>query len=391
ERSLSERISQIDTAYKQADRTAAANLSTLERTLTQADSALSERIGRLDTDYRSNKSSTSSRLATAEQSLSDAHQALSKIQTELASNQSDWGDDIVISGKVAVNNTTAYNIANYSLSQTVQNETIKITVRASTNLTTIYVLDADSNVQLTTLNNPADGVFTGELQVNAALNRLKLNRLPYYQRASIFEVSVQKQNKSVQAQLQELKQTVTSADSALSERISQLDTTLNGQTTSIRDVQRSVNGVRAIKAVTVDNNGFISGYGLMSELANGRVTSRFGINADQIYFGATTSAKKPFVFTTRTTTIDGVSYPAGAWLNSASIARASINMLHIADSIQSDNYVAGRQGWRLFKDGRFELNNTFGDGSSLELNSKGLIVWYNKARGKKAVELGIFR
>ncbi|MFA9487172.1 host specificity protein J, partial [Moraxella sp. E33BD] len=41
ERSLSERISQIDTAYKQADRTAAANLSTLERTLTQADSALS--------------------------------------------------------------------------------------------------------------------------------------------------------------------------------------------------------------------------------------------------------------------------------------------------------------------------------------------------------------
>ncbi|MCG7412970.1 hypothetical protein MHK07_10770, partial [Moraxella nonliquefaciens] len=61
----------------------------------------------------------------------------------------------------------------------------------------------------------------------------------------------------------------------------------------------------------------------------------------------------------------------------------------IADSIQSDNYVAGRQGWRLFKDGRFELNNTFGDGSSLELNSQGLTVWYDKAQGKKAVELGI--
>lgn len=176
---------------------------------------------------------------------------------------------------------------------------------------------------------------------------------------------------------------------AQTQRLNTVQTTVQGQNASIRNVEQSVNGVRSIKAVTVDNNGFISGYGLMSDLQNGRVTSRFGINADQIYFGGTTSAKKPFVFTTRTTVIDGVSYPAGAWINSASIARASINMLHIADSIQSDNYVAGRQGWRLFKDGRFELNNTFGDGSSLELNSQGLTVWYDKAQGKKAVELGI--
>ena len=101
------------------------------------------------------------------------------------------------------------------------------------------------------------------------------------------------------------------------QKVATLQTTVNSQTASIRNVEQSVNGVRAIKAVTVDNNGFISGYGLMSELQNGRVTSRFGVNADQIYFGATTTAKKPFVFTTRTTTIDGVSYPAGAWLNSA--------------------------------------------------------------------------
>ena len=183
--------------------------------------------------------------------------------------------------------------------------------------------------------------------------------------------------------------TLSNANRTIGEQINTVQTTVQGQTASIRNVERSVNGVRSIKAVTVDNNGFISGYGLMSDLQNGRVTSRFGINADQIYFGTTTNAKKPFVFTTKATTIDGVSYPAGAWLNSASIAHASINMLHIADSIQSDNYVAGRQGWRLFKDGRFELNNTFGDGSSLELNSQGLTVWYDKAQGKKAVELGI--
>ena len=207
--------------------------------------------------------------------------------------------------------------------------------------------------------------------------------------SQISRLNSQMADKASSADLQSVQQTLTTADSSLSQRINTLQSSVSGQTASIRNVERSVNGVRAIKAVTVDNNGFISGYGLMSDLQNGRVTSRFGINADQIYFGTTTNAKKPFVFTTKATTIDGVSYPAGAWLNSASIARASINMLHIADSIQSDNYVAGRQGWRLFKDGRFELNNTFGDGSSLELNSQGLTVWYDKAQGKKAVELGI--
>ncbi|AKG07809.1 hypothetical protein AAX06_06170 [Moraxella bovoculi] len=77
-------------------------------------------------------------------------------------------------------------------------------------------------------------------------------------------------------------------------------------------------------------------------------------------------------------------------IRAENVADATLTMAKIADSIQSDNYEPGQQGWRLFKDGRLELNNTFGDGSSLELNSEGLIVWYNKAQGKKAVELGIF-
>lgn len=142
-------------------------------------------------------------------------------------------------------------------------------------------------------------------------------------------------DKASASALNELNTRVTQVDgkiTAEANKVSQLQTTLNGQTTSIRNVEQSVNGVRAIKAVTVDNNGFISGYGLMSELQNGRVTSRFGINADQIYLGATTSAKKPFVLNTRPTTIDGVNYPAGAWFNTAHIANASITNAHLADA-----------------------------------------------------------
>ncbi|WP_282673311.1 TipJ family phage tail tip protein [Moraxella nonliquefaciens] len=253
---------------------------------------------------------------------------------------------------------------------------------------------------LTTKVNQTDGKITAQtqrlntLQSSVSGNTSSINTLSQSlttkERALSEQINTAKSELGGRiTQISNETRTLSNANRTVGEQINTVQTTVQGQTASIRNVERSVNGVRSIKAVTVDNNGFISGYGLMSDLQNGRVTSRFGINADQIYFGTTTNAKKPFVFTTKATTIDGVSYPAGAWLNSASIAHASINMLHIADSIQSDNYVAGRQGWRLFKDGRFELNNTFGDGSSLELNSQGLTVWYDKAQGKKAVELGI--
>lgn len=253
---------------------------------------------------------------------------------------------------------------------------------------------------LTTKVNQTDGKITAQtqrlntLQSTVSGNTSSINTLSQSlttkERALSEQINTAKSELGGRiTQISNETRTLSNANRTISEQINTVQTTVQGQTASIRNVERSVNGVRLVKAVTVDNNGFISGYGLMSDLQNGRVTSRFGINADQIYFGTTTNAKKPFVFTTKATTIDGVSYPAGAWLNSASIAHASINMLHIADSIQSDNYVAGRQGWRLFKDGRFELNNTFGDGSSLELNSQGLTVWYDKAQGKKAVELGI--
>ena len=163
------------------------------------------------------------------------------------------------------------------------------------------------------------------------------------------------------------------------QKVATLQTTLNGQTTSIRNVEQSVNGVKAIKAVTVDNNGFISGYGLMSELQNGRVTSHFGINADQIYFGATTSAKKPFVFATRTTTIDGVSYPAGAWLNSASIANASIKLAHI-DKASIGNLSALSANIGHFKSAQ--------SGARLEIKDSVLLVY--DANNTLRVRLGLW-
>lgn len=328
-----------------------ANLAEFKQATADKDQATASRITSIDTAYKQADSTLTTQIESEITARTDADNSLaSRINTL----QSDYnGNKASVAGQLKTlsdkDNATASQISRLNS---------RMADKASS---------AALN-SLTTKVNQTDGKITAQTQ--------RLNTL---------QSSVSGNTSSINT----LSQSLTTKERALSEQINTVQTTLSGQRASIRNVERSVNGVRLVKAVTVDNNGFISGYGLMSDLQNGRVTSRFGINADQIYFGTTTNAKKPFVFTTKATTIDGVSYPAGAWLNSASIAHASINMLHIADSIQSDNYVAGRQGWRLFKDGRFELNNTFGDGSSLELNSKGLTVWYDKAQGKKAVELGI--
>ena len=198
-------------------------------------------------------------------------------------------------------------------------------------------------------------------------------------------------DKASASALNELNTRVTQVDgkiTAEANKVSQLQTTLNGQTTSIRNVEQSVNGVRAIKAVTVDNNGVISGYGLISELQNGRITSRFGINADQFYIGNPNNNKKLFNVYTSPQIVNGVTVPAGTYLDSAFIAKGSINMLHISDSIQSDNYVVNKSGWKLHKNGNFEINSSFGDGTRLQITSKGLVGWYDNH--KKAFELGIF-
>ena len=93
----------------------------------------------------------------------------------------------------------------------------------------------------------------------------------------------------------------------------------------------SINGIKGVKTVTIDNNGVLSGYGLVSELVNGVVTSAFGVNADYFYVGSPASGKKPFIIKTVPTNVNGVTYPAGTWIDTAFIATASIGSAQIAE------------------------------------------------------------
>ena len=73
---------------------------------------------------------------------------------------------------------------------------------------------------------------------------------------------------------------------AVTERITTLQTSVNGNTASIQTHAQSINGLEAQYTVKVDVNGRVAGYGLATTPKNGTPESRFIVNADRFGVGA---------------------------------------------------------------------------------------------------------
>ncbi|MBS7344235.1 MAG: hypothetical protein KIG60_00990 [Caryophanon sp.] len=123
--------------------------------------------------------------------------------------------------------------------------------------------------------------------------------------------------------------TITSMNTAISNAVSTVSSELGNAKTTIDEQSHVINGIKAVKAISVDNNGVISGYGLISELVNGTVTSVFGINANNFYIGSPATGKKLLVVRTTAGTVNGVSYPIGTYLDTTFIADAAITTAKI--------------------------------------------------------------
>ena len=85
-------------------------------------------------------------------------------------------------------------------------------------------------------------------------------------------------------------------DGALAQSLSTVSSTVDGHTSSIQTNSTSINGIQAKYTVKIDNNGYVSGYGLISTANNGAPSSTFTILADR--FQVVTpglSAQVPFV------------------------------------------------------------------------------------------------
>ena len=124
-------------------------------------------------------------------------------------------------------------------------------------------------------------------------------------------------------------------DYALTSKSDKLISIINNNIAQLNinnEISAGLSSIRALSTVSVDLNGVVAGYGLISELENGNVTSAFGVNADTFYIGKPTDHVKPFVVTSVPKNIDGITFPAGTWINSAIIANATIGTAHINDA-----------------------------------------------------------
>ena len=100
------------------------------------------------------------------------------------------------------------------------------------------------------------------------------------------------------------------------------------------DLQSNVDGLNAQYYLRLQSGGFISGYGLGTNGA----TSDFIIHADKFAIGKPTTVggevtpSYAFVYQASATTINGVSVPAGLYLDSAYIKNGSITTAHIGNA-----------------------------------------------------------
>ncbi|WP_288384690.1 phage tail protein [uncultured Acinetobacter sp.] len=119
-------------------------------------------------------------------------------------------------------------------------------------------------------------------------------------------------------------------DSALSQRLDIVSTTVGENTATIKEVTESVDGLYVQKYIKLDVNGKVAGWGG----ANNGVESQFIFNFDSLAIGSGNSVGYyPFIFrsTPFTDPLTGTVFPVSAYLASAMMDYQSVKTSHIQD------------------------------------------------------------
>ncbi|MDP8728369.1 phage tail tip fiber protein [Serratia marcescens] len=177
-----------------------------------------------------------------------------------------------------------------------------------------------------------------------------------------------------EASVTRLDKAIVDETKARAESISQVRTEFDGKIGNVsQETQTSIDKltgqVNSSYAMTVDANGVYGGFKL---LANDGAASGSAAIFSVDKFMITTADKDPkkvkpiFVADGTEIYMDtarirdgsiGNAKIANASINNAKIANASIDSAKIAQHIQSDNWIAGQQGWAINKDGGADFQN----------------------------------
>ncbi|MDN7427762.1 host specificity protein J [Burkholderia sp. AU45388] len=237
----------------------------------------------------------------------------------------------------------------------------------------------------------SDGDYAGSTEVYAGVWSEQSARaegdLALSQRIDTTTAQFTSANASLIAAVRDESQARADAISAQAQRITTVEAKANDNTAAVQTVAKSyadLNGQLSASytvktQITKDGRTYMAGISLGVNGNGGDVESQVLVAASRFAVldpnGSVVTS--PFV-------IQG----GQVFLNEAFIGNGFIKNAMIGNYIQSDNYVAGRQGWRLDKSGWFEINNTDGQGNRLNIDSNGVRGY--DANGTLRYRLGFY-
>lgn len=276
------------------------------------------------------------------------------------------------------------------------------------NLLTNSITESQLYSTLGTRINLIDGDSTLTGSVNARLNAVQTDLQTQITANGSAIITVQDVNASQATQITSLGTRTGVAESNITNlqtttanqatSISQLTSTVSGNTTSIQTLTSTTNGLNAQYTVKIDTNGYVSGFGLASTANNATPFSSFIVRADRFSIsspsGPSIPPKTPFIVTTTTTIVNGVSVPAGVYIDSATIQNGSITNAKIGDatiesakivSLNADKIVANSLSAITANIGLLRTATT---GARLEIESNQIRVY--DSSGTMRVRMGVW-
>ncbi|MCU8048423.1 phage tail protein [Shewanella sp. SM65] len=165
------------------------------------------------------------------------------------------------------------------------------------------------------------------------------------------------------------------ADSALAQNISTVQATANDASSAVQQTSTALvaldgklQAMYSVK-VGVTADGKYYGAGMSIGIEN----TPEGMQS-QVLFDVGRFALINQITGSSTITTPFVVQGGQVFINTAIIGDATINFAKISDTLQSTNYVQNISGWKLYKDGTFEINGTSA-GNRMKITNSGLVIY----------------
>ena len=189
----------------------------------------------------------------------------------------------------------------------------------------------------------------------------------------------------VSGSVTELESVVVTDRQATAQAIQQIGVKIGENSANIQVVSQAQAGTDgklatmwSVKMQLNQNGQYVAaGIGLGIENVDGQLQSQFLVSADRFAVVNNINGVLSSPFTVQNGQV---------FMRSAFIQDGSITMLKIGEALQSDNYVAGVQGWRLDKAGNLEFNGPAPGGGRLTMTNRAIKVY--DENNVKRVQLG---